>query len=554
MPGHSSIIILFALDLLTNTYWANPSDNISGALFPNFFIVYFGQDFPQGGISSNDIKVKFAKLGAGYDLWVSVAAEAIDKRNDILEVLGAASEQTNYSRTDFLKSHFFPSYDPAKSLPIASGPQGFISIIDSDLYPVKGDKLCKIFIPALTSPFPATALSTLNTPTLQLPSNVEKEAVAKKGITKLLLFHICGKLSNASTSFGNLSYPKPAQGMKIVLNSAQPTHAIGFSNLIRNTCATAKELDLMNIRSCLISIVFVNKATALHLLQGNLATEGVTLLNNEANSIDLSLFLPQQNTSMINRECSNDLTTCSENNMDIADAHKSKTNVAITRMGTMVDMTGFSSLCILSNTIISAIVDSTGPQPLYCQTLLKFVNLLNNPDFDTWYAATKGSMSSLHWHVYSFLKCIFNLFTKFAIDFGNINVMTRLRPLAELNTKPLVKALTVLKAFEDKLTLRQSTNSPIPILAATVFKFSTRSLGTNSNVGTLAPAPISASALPDYTHQNQCRNVKCDPSTPDGSTKSGCHPAPEEALPQRCYQPSQAAPCRGHGHVLSHQT
>jgi hypothetical protein len=32
--------------------------------------------------------VKFEKLGTGYDLWVSVAAEAIDKKNDICEVLG----------------------------------------------------------------------------------------------------------------------------------------------------------------------------------------------------------------------------------------------------------------------------------------------------------------------------------------------------------------------------------------------------------------------------------------------------------------------------------
>jgi hypothetical protein len=158
--------------------------------------------------------------------------------------------------------------------------------------------------------------------------------------------------------------------------------------------------------------MFINKATALHLLQGNLATEGVTLLNNEANSINLSLFLPQQNAPMIDRERSNNLTTRFENNMDIADAHKSKTNVAITRIGTMVDMTNFSSLCINSDSIISAIVDSTGPQPLYRQILLKFVNLLNNPDFDTWYAATKGSMPSLHWHVYSFLECIFNLFAK----------------------------------------------------------------------------------------------------------------------------------------------
>jgi hypothetical protein len=47
---------------------------------------------------------------------------------------------------------------------------------------------------------------------------------------------------------------------------------------------------------------------------------------------------------------------------------------------------------------------------------------------------------------------------------NNVNVMTRLHPLAELNTKPLVKVLTVLKAFEDQLTLMQSTNSPSPSL------------------------------------------------------------------------------------------
>jgi hypothetical protein len=141
-----------------------------------------------------------------------------------------------------------------------------------------------IFFYPSSDHFP-TSRCTLNTLTLQLPSDVEKEAKAKKGLTKLLLFHICGKLNDDSTSFGNFSYPEPSQGMKIVLDSARPTCATGFSNLIRNTCTTAKELDLMNIRSCLILIVFINKATALHLLQGNLATDRVTLLKNKANSI-----------------------------------------------------------------------------------------------------------------------------------------------------------------------------------------------------------------------------------------------------------------------------
>ncbi len=100
--------------------------------------------------------------------------------------------------------------------------------------------------------------------------------------------------------------------------------------------------------------------------------------------------------------------------------------------------------------------------------------------------------------------------------------MTGSRPLAELNTKPLVKALTVLKAFEDQLTLAQSRNSPIPILATTVSKFSNRSLGTNSNVSTPASVPVSASALPENT-QNQRRDAKRDPSTPNEITKAAAN-------------------------------
>ena len=97
--------------------------------------------------------------------------------------------------------------------------------------------------------------------------------------------------------------------------------------------------------------------------------------------------------------------------------------------------------------------------------------------------------------------------------------MTGSCPLAELNTKPLVKALTVLKAFEEQLTLVQSTNSPIPILAATMSKFSNGSPGTNSNVGTPAPVPGSAYAHPENTQNQRC-NAKHNPSTPDKSTKA----------------------------------
>ncbi len=85
------------------------------------------------------------------------------------------------------------------------------------------------------------------------------------------------------------------------------------------------------------------------------------------------------------------------------------------------------------------------------------------------------------------------------MDFGNVNIMSRSCPLTELNTNPLTKVLIVLKAFEVQLTLAQSTNSPITILAATVSKFSTRTPGTNPILVTPASVSISASALPENT-------------------------------------------------------
>jgi hypothetical protein len=128
-------------------------------------------------------------------------------------------------------------------------------------------------------------------------------------------------------------------------------------------------------------------------------------------------------------------------------------------------------------------------------------------------------MPSLHWHIYSFLERIFNHLAKFATDFDNVNVMSGSHPLTERNTNPLSKALTVLKAFEDQLTLAQSTNSPITILATTVSKFSARTPGTNPILVIPASVPVSASVLPE-NNQNQCHNVKRNPSTPDEGAKA----------------------------------
>jgi hypothetical protein len=48
-------------DLLVHTKdWKDMTDPVRGTLLPNFFVIYFGQVFPQGSILSDDKKTKMA--------------------------------------------------------------------------------------------------------------------------------------------------------------------------------------------------------------------------------------------------------------------------------------------------------------------------------------------------------------------------------------------------------------------------------------------------------------------------------------------------------------
>jgi hypothetical protein len=65
-------------------------------------------------------------------------------------------------------------------------------MVPSNAYPVEVEAIKKIFLSVQyklpQAPVTASAI------TLQLPGNVEKEVVAKVGINKLKLFHICGTI------------------------------------------------------------------------------------------------------------------------------------------------------------------------------------------------------------------------------------------------------------------------------------------------------------------------------------------------------------------------
>ena len=127
------------------------------------------------------------------------------------------------------------------------------------------------------------------------------------------------------------------------------------------TLELAKQQDYTNIRLLLDLIRVIPKALASQILQGNFATEKVTSLKLEANSVEPSIFLPQRNKCLIDQELINEMKATSKNIMDFTNSHKTKGKTSIARIGTMQNMMDFSSLCINMDTIITTICSNKEP-------------------------------------------------------------------------------------------------------------------------------------------------------------------------------------------------
>ena len=78
-----------------------------------------------------------------------------------------------------------------------------------------------------------------------------------------------------------------------------------------------------------------------------------------------------------------------------------------------------------------------------------------NRDWDDWLVACGSQMPHLHLHFYSFIDRIWALLATGATEFSNTNVVNENRPIADLNLAHHVKAITVLKALVDQITLHQ---------------------------------------------------------------------------------------------------
>jgi hypothetical protein len=139
-------------------------------------------------------------LGTGYERWANTANDAVKKLENILSVI------EEIKTPESIKKHFNPNWD-AKSLPLATsnGPFNAMTLVQSDDYPVAARVIKDLFQLSPQAVAPTLASYTPSNVMLHLPAKADKESEAKKGIIKLMLFHICGDINIKATLVLNIT-------------------------------------------------------------------------------------------------------------------------------------------------------------------------------------------------------------------------------------------------------------------------------------------------------------------------------------------------------------
>jgi hypothetical protein len=168
-----------------------------------------------------------------------------------------------------------------------------------------------------------------------------------------------------------------------------------------------------------------------------------------------------------------------------------------------------------------------------------FITTINNRDWVDGFAKNGGNMPNLHWHLYIFLERIFNELAGFAKDFGNVNVISKERPITDLNTRFLTRALRIMRAFIDQINLTQSTNLPITICRDKIYKYELNPFN-NTKGSAEAVMRFMDNTWADYASSNETQQTCCaevakriSTITHEGGGKAQAAQRPKKGSPLR---------------------
>jgi hypothetical protein len=188
---------------------------------------------------------------------------------------------------------------------------------------------------------------------------------------------------------------------------------------------------------------------------------------------------------------------------------------------------------------------------------MMFITTVNNHDWMDWFAKNGGSMPNLHWHLYVFLERIFNELAGFSKDFGNVNIISKERPITNLNTRFFTRVLRIMRAFIDQINLTQSTNLHITICRDKIYKYELNPFN-NTKGGAKA-----AMRIMDNTRANYALAMKLNrpfvqrwliviPPSPTREAVRLRQPSARKRLAAQ-EGPLRQAQCHQYGHVLPPQ-
>jgi hypothetical protein len=84
-------------------------------------------------------------------------------------------------------------------------------------------------------------MATLGTLTFQLPGELDRESEAKKGITKLMLLHVCAEINFKESTASNMTFVTPSIGMEVILSHPRASCPTSLADLICQTLLMTKE-------------------------------------------------------------------------------------------------------------------------------------------------------------------------------------------------------------------------------------------------------------------------------------------------------------------------
>lgn len=448
-------------DLRAGTYWADVATPVACTSFPNYFPLYYGQSPVYGDVSRDEVRASFGSLGSGYRLWIDNAESAMSISSEVAVVVDLIVGPNAQPDIEAIKMYLNPSYVHGVSLDFADvkGPCGTLNLVPPDEYPQEEHALRAIFQPA--PQIPLLSPQGCGQFTLALPSDQGKDAEADKGIKKLFLFHIAGEVDFDLGTVTNVQEAVPSEGMSRVLALPRAARAQSYADLLTTACEIAADHDAFSLRSSQVSLKIIQKVTASNLLSGNFATQVATSVHNESSSVDLSVFLPQVDVLSVTALQQSETNAKTESLMEIADTHRTKQKVGITRIGSLTSMDGISKLCVNIDIVVGATVTNNGPVPVLRQICLEILRIVHSPKWKTWIEICGSRMQQLHWKVYDFLENIWCNMAKFATNYINSTVVGSGKPLTELQLGGVKDAVLAIKCFRDDIARAQASSNAI---------------------------------------------------------------------------------------------